>query len=99
MLTGGKTTHLASLMEDQVSSNLNSILFTYIWKTALITVNVFYYHFQGVVVAFDKSEPKIEKLRANCDRLGIHCVKSYVYDGVKAVDPDKLWDAENSEWR
>jgi len=38
-------------------------------------------------------------LRANCDRLGIHCVKSYVYDGIKAVDPDKLWDAENSEWR
>ena len=36
---------------------------------------------------------------ANCDRLGIHCVKSYVYDGVKAVDPDKLRDAENSEWR
>ena len=24
-------------------------------------------------------------------------MKSYVYDGVKAVDPDKLWDAENSE--
>ena len=41
MLTGGKTTHLASLMENQVSSNLNSILFTYIWKTAIITVNVF----------------------------------------------------------
>ena len=101
MLTGGKTTHLASLMEDQVSRNLNSILFTYIWlidwlidwKTAIITVN-----FQGVVIAFDKSEPKIEKLRTNCDRLGIRCVKSYVYDGVKAVDPDKLWDAANSEW-
>lgn len=26
-------------------------------------------------------------------------MKSYVYDGIKAVDPDKLWDAENSEWR
>ena len=59
----------------------------------------FWYYFQGVVVAFDKSEPKIEKLKANCDRLGIHCVKSCVYDGIKAVDPDKLWDAENSEWR
>ena len=99
MLTGGKTTHLASLMKDQVSSNLNSTLFTYIWKIAIITVNFFWHYFQGVVVAFDKSEPKIEKLRANCDRLGIRCVKSYVYDGVKAVDPDKLWDAENSEWR
>ena len=51
------------------------------------------------VVAFDKSEPKIEKLNSNCDRLRIHCVKSYVYDAVKAVDPDKLWDAESSEWR
>ena len=86
-------------MEDQVSRNLNSILFTYIWKTAIITVNFFGIYFQGVVVAFDKSEPKVEKLGANCDRLGIHCVKSYVYDGVKAVDPDKLRDAENSEWR
>ena len=26
-------------------------------------------------------------------------MKSYVYDGVKAVDPDKLWDAANSEWK
>ena len=26
-------------------------------------------------------------------------MKSYVYDGIKAVDPDKLWDMENSEWR
>ena len=28
-------------MKDQVSSNLNSTLFTYIWKTAIITVNFF----------------------------------------------------------
>ena len=41
MLTGGKTTHLASLMEDQVSSYLNSILFTYIWKTTIIMGNFF----------------------------------------------------------
>lgn len=97
MLTGGKTTHLASLMEDQVSSNPFYLLSMF--ERLLLLWLIFWYYFQGVVVAFDKSEPKIEKLKANCDRLGIHCVKSHVFDGIKAVDPDKLWDAENSEWR
>ena len=50
------------------------------------------------MVAFDKSEPKVAKLRTNCARLGIHSVKAFVFDGIKALDPDKQWDPENSEW-
>jgi len=49
---------------------------------------------KGVVVAFDKSEPKVAKLGANCTRLGIHSVKSFVFDGVKALDPEKQWNTE-----
>lgn len=64
---GGKTTHLASLMEDK-----------------------------GLIVAFDKSEPKIAKLKLNCDRLGVQCVKTFVFDGVKALDPDKRRNTDNS---
>ncbi|XP_067049452.1 tRNA (cytosine(72)-C(5))-methyltransferase NSUN6-like isoform X2 [Acropora muricata] len=63
---GGKTTHLASLMEDK-----------------------------GIIVALDKSEPKISKLNQNCDRLGVCCVKSFVFDGVKALDTDKQMDPDN----
>ena len=40
-------------------------------------------------MAFDKSEPKVAKLMANCEKLGIQCVKSFVYDGVKALDAEK----------
>ena len=47
-------------------------------------------------MAFDKSEPKISKLNQNCDRLGVCCVKSFVFDGVKALDPDKQMDPDNS---
>lgn len=52
--------------------------------------------FQGIIVALDKSEPKISKLNQNCDRLGVCCVKSFVFDGVKALDPDKQMDPDNS---
>ena len=47
-------------------------------------------------MALDKSEPKISKLNQNCDRLGVCCVKSFVFDGVKALDPDKQMDPDNS---
>ena len=48
-------------------------------------------------MAFDKSEPKVAKLMANCEKLGIQCVKSFVYDGVKALDAEKH-NRENSEY-
>ena len=50
------------------------------------------------MVAFDKSEPKVAKLMANCERLGIQCVKSFVYDGIKALDAEKHLNRENSEY-
>lgn len=50
--------------------------------------------FQGIIVALDKSEPKISKLNQNCDRLGVCCVKSLVFDGVKALDPDRQMDPD-----
>ena len=46
-------------------------------------------------MALDKSEPKISKLNQNCDRLGVCCVKSFVFDGVKALDTDKQMDPDN----
>ena len=55
-----------------------------------------YCSFQGLIVAFDKSEPKIAKLKLNCDRLGVQCVKTFVFDGVKALDPDKRRNTDNS---
>ena len=48
-------------------------------------------------MAFDKSEPKVAKLTANCEKLGIQCVKSFVYDGVKALGAEKH-NRENSEY-
>ena len=49
-------------------------------------------------MAFDKSEPKVTKLKANCEKLGIQCVKSFVYDGVKALDAEKHYCGGNSEY-
>lgn len=47
-------------------------------------------------MAFDKSEPKVAKLRANCEKLGIQCVKSFIFDGVKALDSEKQYNGEHS---
>ena len=49
------------------------------------------------MIAFDKSEPKVAKLRANCEKLGIQCVKSFIYDGVKSLDSEKHSGGENSK--
>ena len=49
-------------------------------------------------MAFDKSEPKVSKLRANCDKLGIQCVNSFMYDGTKALDPEEHYNRENGEY-
>ena len=49
-------------------------------------------------MAFDKSEPKVAKLKANCEKLGIQCVKSFMYDGIKALDAEKHYNRENSEY-
>lgn len=48
-------------------------------------------------MAFDKTEPKVAKLKANCDKLGIQSVTSFVYDGTKALDPEKQFNPENCE--
>lgn len=50
------------------------------------------------MVAFDKSKPKVSKLTANCERHGIQCVKSFVYDGIKALDAEKHYNRENCEY-
>lgn len=49
------------------------------------------------MIAFDKSEPKVAKLRANCEKLGIQCVKSFINDGVKSLDSEKHYGGENSK--
>lgn len=48
-------------------------------------------------MAFDKSEPKVAKLKANCDKLGVQCVKCFMYDGIKSLDTEKHYHRENSE--
>lgn len=49
-------------------------------------------------MAFDKSEPKVAKLKTNCDKLGIQSVTSFVYDGIKALDPEKQYNRENGKY-
>ena len=49
-------------------------------------------------MAFDKSEPKVAKLKANCDKLCIQSVMSFVYDGTKALDPEKQYNKETSKY-
>lgn len=48
---GGKTTHLATLMNDM-----------------------------GVVVALDRAENRVSKVRDNCNRWGISCVRAFAHD-------------------
>lgn len=48
---GGKTTHLATLMNDT-----------------------------GLVVALDRSENRVSKIRSNCERWQISCVQAFVHD-------------------
>ncbi|XP_077534187.1 tRNA (cytosine(72)-C(5))-methyltransferase NSUN6 [Haemaphysalis longicornis] len=59
---GGKTTHLATLMDDT-----------------------------GLVVALDRSENRISKVRANCERWGISCVRTFAQD---ANEYDSLLNEE-----
>ena len=50
-------------------------------------------------MAFDKSEPKVAKLTANCHRLGITCVYSFVYDSIKALDPEKQYNKKSCKYK
>ncbi|KAJ7393628.1 Putative methyltransferase nsun6 [Desmophyllum pertusum] len=45
---------------------------------------------KGIIVAFDKSEPKCPKLRANCNNLVSSVLNSFIYDGTKALDPENI---------
>ncbi|XP_032234165.1 tRNA (cytosine(72)-C(5))-methyltransferase NSUN6 isoform X1 [Nematostella vectensis] len=41
---------------------------------------------KGLIVAFDKSQPKIQKIIANCEMQKVSIVKTHVIDASKALD-------------
>ena len=49
------------------------------------------------MIAFDKSEPKLSKIRKNCERLEVKSVRGYVFDGTKALATETSSSAETSE--
>ncbi|XP_031560428.1 tRNA (cytosine(72)-C(5))-methyltransferase NSUN6-like isoform X2 [Actinia tenebrosa] len=55
---GGKTTHLATLMDNK-----------------------------GVVIAFDKNSPKVQKIKSNCDAMHLKNVHAFHFDAIKSLDP------------
>ena len=52
----------------------------------LYVVIMYQYNFQGRLVALDKTEQKIEKIRQNSKYLGISCIECYAFDSTKSVD-------------
>lgn len=56
---------------------------------ALSSLSYVYVHcIQGSVVAFDKTSPKVSKLRENVERFGLSCVQCFVFDATKALCDD-----------
>lgn len=39
-------------------------------------------------MAFDKTSPKVSKLRENVERFGLSCVQCFVFDATKALCDD-----------
>ncbi|OGH96058.1 MAG: 16S rRNA (cytosine(967)-C(5))-methyltransferase [Candidatus Melainabacteria bacterium GWF2_32_7] len=58
---GGKTTHIAALMQNS-----------------------------GEIIAVDISKDRIKKIKENCERLGITCVKTVVVDASTFFDDDRF---------
>ena len=40
---------------------------------------------KGVVIAIDKSVAKVEQIKQNAEKLGLHNIKAFAFDSVKAV--------------
>lgn len=40
---------------------------------------------QGVLIALDKSAPKVERIQRNCQRLNVSCVRAFAFDSTHAV--------------
>ena len=57
--------------------------------SSLSSLSRVYVHcIQGNVVAFDKTSPKVAKLRENVKRFGLSCVQCFVFDATKALRDD-----------
>ncbi|XP_078655899.1 tRNA (cytosine(72)-C(5))-methyltransferase NSUN6-like [Branchiostoma floridae x Branchiostoma belcheri] len=51
---------------------------------------------QGTVIAFDKSQGKVDKVIANGRKLGLTCMQAYMFDGGKAASEGALCDEAES---
>lgn len=47
------------------------------------TIFFFIYYLQAHIIALDKSEQKVAKIKQTCETQGVSCVNTYVYDARK----------------
>ena len=80
-----KIINLWSFSQWQTLFNIawNGFLWDKQWKCICC---MYQYKFQGRIVALDKTEQKIEKIRQNAKHWGISCIECYAFDSTKSVD-------------
>lgn len=39
--------------------------------------------FQAIIIAIDKTEAKVNKIKQTCETQGVKCITAYVYDSTK----------------
>ncbi|GAB5573328.1 tRNA (cytosine(72)-C(5))-methyltransferase NSUN6 isoform X1 [Prionailurus iriomotensis] len=83
---GGKTTHIAALMRDQVPYTHRHTC----GNTSITSVS----GLKGEVIALDKISNKVEKIKQNALLLGLNSIKAFCFDGTKALKLDMVKDAE-----
>ncbi|XP_038188666.1 tRNA (cytosine(72)-C(5))-methyltransferase NSUN6 isoform X1 [Arvicola amphibius] len=86
---GGKTTHIATLMRDQVTLNVKVLPVHPVCQVVYWSrTNVFSVPIHGEVIALDKILNKVEKLKQNASLLGLHSIKAFCFDATKALKLD-----------
>ncbi|XP_025033457.1 putative methyltransferase NSUN6 isoform X1 [Python bivittatus] len=88
---GGKTTHLATLMHDELdycSAIYMGLSLKTTWKLHLLQNGA------GEVVALDKIADRVKKIEQNAALLNLNCIKAFCYDGTKALADSKIEDGQ-----
>lgn len=67
---------------------VSMLVFTLLHSRHFLPFHVYVHCIQGSVVAFDKTSPKVAKLRENVERFGLSCVQCFVFDATKALCDD-----------